>query len=200
MLKLFRFGTSAGRRTGRAILLALCYALAPLGFPLSAAEKETAPEVSEYAIKAACLYNFLLFTDWPEQTFETKETAIRVAVAGFDPFGSLLEAAMKDKQVRGHAIEIVRVKEGQPVPKCHLLFCSAKERKAVEKLLGGQKGRPVLTVGEAADFCEWGGIAQVYLDHGKLRFAFNIGAVGESGLKIDPKLLRLAKVVNVRGK
>lgn len=152
-------------------------------------------QAPEYRIKAAFLYNFALYTEWPASMFETSDSPIVVAIAGEDPFGKELDAAVRGKTVRGRAIEIRRHKAADDVSACHLLFLSGAEAKQLPQILRRFPEAKPLTVAETEDFCRSGGVIRFFVDENKVRFEVNTDAAVRARLKISSKLLHLARVV-----
>lgn len=166
----------------------------------------------EYQVKAAFLYNFIQFVDWPEEKLADSNEPITISIVGDDPFGDAFEP-IKDKKVKGRSVVVKRFKSFEELEKsieknksqsdqeietlvnCHLLFICFSERKNLEKIINAVKDRNVLTVGEMEGFLEAGGIINLFVEEKKLRFEINVAAAERAGLKIRSKLLRLAKRV-----
>jgi hypothetical protein len=173
------------RRRVASLLLALM-AVATVSRP--AAPQSAAPE---YEIKAAFLYNFTKFVQWPPEALADGD-AVVVAVLGEDPFGLALERAFQGKTVQDHPVVIRRFEQLADVKRCHVLFVAAPEAgriAAIVKLLGAQ---PVLTVGEGDDFVRRGGIIAFGMEANKVRFEINLDAAERAGLKISSELAKLA--------
>jgi hypothetical protein len=181
----------AFRRTNSAALVVLTFC--SVG---AAQETASAPE---YRIKAAFLYNFALYTEWPATAFETPESPIVLGVAGDDPFGKELEAAVRGKTVRGRAVEVRRYASATDVTACHVLFISNAETKNLLNLFQRHGESPMLTVGESEDFSSVGGVIRFYVEQNKVRFEVNPDAAARAHIKISSKLLQLAKVVRDPG-
>lgn len=156
---------------------------------------QEAPKAPEYRIKAAFLYNFTLYTEWPSTAFEKADSPIVVAVLGDDPFGPELEAAVQGKTVRGRAIEVRRYGQLGDVGPCHILFLSSSYAKQLPQVLSKFSKLPSLTVGETEDFTRSGGMIRFFVDENKIRFEVNTDAAVRARLKLSSKLLHLARVV-----
>ena len=154
-------------------------------------------EVSkEHQVKAAFLYNFTKFVEWPAGRFADETSPIVIGVLGRNPFESELEKIVQDRTVNGRAILVKLIRTAEEVPAVHLLFVPAGE----EALLPAAAWRTVavVTVGESERFAALGG-AIVFLNEGdKLRFEINIAAAEHSAVKISAQLQKLAKVVHRR--
>lgn len=151
---------------------------------------ETVPR--EYMIKAAFLYNFLKFVEWPAEA-EGKVTApIVIGVFGANPFGGELEKTVEGRTVRGRAI---RVREGinaGNLKGVDLLFVPAAEEAAFSRIKL-EDGHAVLTVGETDRFATLGGVIVFCVHDGRLCFEVNGRKATEAGLKVSAQLLKLSR-------
>jgi hypothetical protein len=153
----------------------------------------------EYTIKAAFLYHFLTYIDWPEGTFVDSKQPFVIGVYQTDPFGAVLDKIAATKNVEGRPIEIRRLQTTDKLPECHIVFMAATVEAAVQQnVLSLLANSHVLCVGETEDFVELGGAAQFFVEGNKVRFAFNTDVVDRSNLKVSSKLLSLAKIVSTR--
>jgi len=166
----------------------------------------------EYQIKAAFLYNFIKFVDWPEEKFGDSNEPIIIGIICKPPLADIFEP-IKDKKVKGRGIVIKRFKSfeelkkssGEDNPesarkietltKCHLLFVCSSEQEYFKEIINSVKDSSVLTVGEAEGFLKAGGIINFLMEEKKIRFEVNIVAARQAELEIRSKLLRLAKRV-----
>jgi hypothetical protein len=143
----------------------------------------------EYQVKAAYLYNFVKFVEWPEPA---RTGPLNICVAGRNPFGTVLAEAIKGETVGGRQITSRVVLE--PDPDCHVLFVPVGASGAY---LRAARGTPTLTVGETADFLEQGGVIAFVADGRNIRFAISTEAADQAKLQVSSRLLKLA--VNTRG-
>lgn len=148
---------------------------------------------TEYDVKAAFLYNFARFVEWPDVG---AVPSVDVCVVGADPFGSALDA-IKGKPL-GRATLRVRRAEPDKLGGCELVFIPASESGRLESVLQAVKGRALLTVGDGPDFAQRGAVIGFYPDQSKVRFEINIDAARRSGLAISSQLLRLARITHDR--
>ena len=148
----------------------------------------------EYQIKAAFLYNFVKFVEWPDEALPDPSAPIALCVLGEDPFGVALES-INDKTVKGRQLMVKRFVGLQDLKVCHILFISPSEEKDLAQILASLKNSSILTVGETEGFTQFGGIISFTMESNKIRFEINEDAAGRAGLKISSKLLNLAKVV-----
>ena len=114
-------------------------------FSGSPAHAQTA---GEYQIKAAFLFNFAKFIEWPSEAFNNGGAPLVLGIMGEDPFGSAIDQALNGKTVNGRQLTIKRLKWGQNLRDCHILFISSSERNRLAQIIESLKGASVLTVGE----------------------------------------------------
>jgi hypothetical protein len=158
----------------------------------------------EYQVKAAFLYSFINFVDWPEEKLHESSNQIIIGIIGNDPFGNAFEP-IKDKQVKGMNAVIKRFKtfkelnqsseEIENIKKCHLLYICPSEKDEIQKIINLVMNHNVLTVGDMKSFLESGGIINFLMEDKKIHFEINNDAAEQAELKIRSKLLRLAKRV-----
>jgi len=167
---------------------------------------------SEYQIKAAFLYNFIKFIDWPREKVADHNEPIIVGVIGKSPFGNAF-VPIKDRRIKGRDVVIKQFetfdelkKSGEKdkselrrkieeIRQCHLLFVCSSEKKDLKEIIDLVKDHYVLTVGEMTNFIESGGITNLLVEEKKVGFEINVTAAKRAGLKIRSQLLRLAKRV-----
>ncbi len=150
----------------------------------------------EYAIKAAYLYQFGRYVQWPAATFADERSPLVIGVLGQDPFGGILEEIARTKRIDGHPIVVRRFASMADYTACHILFITssvAPEQKAaaLQKL----QGTPTLLVGEEPGFAKEGGAINFFLEENKIRFEINMEIAKQDQLKISSKLLSLARLV-----
>ena len=149
---------------------------------------------SEYSIKAAFLLNFARFIEWPRGSFAGEDAPLVVAILGEDPFGEVMDRTLQAKTVNTHPLLLKRLRFGDDLSTCHIVFVSRSEKDKVPAIVRSLQGRSVLLVSETEQFLEQGGIINFYLEADNVKFSINLSAAEHSGLKISSKLLRLAKI------
>jgi YfiR/HmsC-like len=150
---------------------------------------------SEYQIKAAFLYHFAQFVDWPPEAFKDDHSPLTYCTVGEDPFRGALEASLNGKTIGTRPLRVLHFRQAAEVQGCQVLFVGALEQKSVPAALASFKEMPVLTVGESEHFAEDGGIIGFCLEDNKVRFEINVGAAQRAKLRISATLLALAKTV-----
>jgi len=148
-----------------------------------------------YQEKAAFLYNFARFINWPSTAFSSPRQTFDICVYGRDPFGAALEEKLLGKSVGDRRVALGRALQFQDLVGCHIIFVSYSEREPPADLVRRLKGRAVLLVGETEGFAASGGTIQFTIEAHRVRFLINPDAANRAGLKISSKLLSLAKIV-----
>lgn len=151
--------------------------------------------LDEYQVKAAFLYNFAKFVEWPPEAFRTPKDPILVCVLGRNPFGNALEDAIRGKSIAGRTFAYRHVSDAESASACQILFVGWEESKHFRALLESLKPMGILTVGEAQGFAAGGGVINFKLDEGRVRFEINVDAAEHEQLHISAKLLSLAQIV-----
>lgn len=150
---------------------------------------------SEYQVKAAFLFHFAQFVDWPPETYKDTASPLTYCTAGGDPFQGGLDASMNGKTIGGRPIRVLHLKEAGESQGCQILFLGIADKKLVSATLAKLNGSPVLTVGESINFAQGGGMIGFLLEDNKVRFEINLEAAERAKLKISARLLALAKTV-----
>ena len=153
-----------------------------------------APAFDEYQVKAAFLYNFAKFVEWPPGTFASPTEPIGICIVGQNPFGSTLEYMVQGKKVGDRGFEVRRLPDTQQAKGCQILFIGAAEWRRTRALLDAVKGPGVLTVGETDDFTVDGGMISFRLDGPRVRIQVDLQAAEHAKLRISSKLLSLAEI------
>jgi hypothetical protein len=181
------------------MLLLLIGALLAFTWSMAAAKPKSG-KLKEYELKAAYIYNFIKFTDWPGEAIKDDKTPLIIGVFNEDQYIGLSNV-LKNKKKEASLIKIVQltakdIKAGEKLPRCHVLFFPARLKKKQESLVGKQiQGQAILTIGERDKFVDDGGMVNFVIEKKKIRFEINLKAVDEAGLQIRAKLVRLAKRV-----
>jgi hypothetical protein len=148
----------------------------------------------EYEIKAAYIYNFINYIDWPEDAFPATGGTITIGIVGENPFGTALDP-LNGKQVKGRTLALKQITDTKDLAQCQIVFISSSEKARLPELLEKLKDSRVLTVSEIDGFAEHGGIINFISERNKVRFEINPDAARRLGLNISSELLKLAKLV-----
>ena len=147
----------------------------------------------EYQVKAAFLYNFARFVEWPPAA--DGAAPFVVTVLGRDPFGTVLDDTFRGKTVDARQVVVRRVSRSEDVGKSHILFICDSEKDRLPQILKSLESAPVLTVGEMSDFAERGGVIRFKVEQDRIRLEINVAAAERSRLRISSQLLKLARIV-----
>jgi len=140
----------------------------------------------EYSVKAAYLYNFAKFVEWPGDS-----QTLDVCVLGKNPFGDALRVL--EQEVAGkRKLQVFTNVTPKRLLGCHMVFISDSQQMRMQQWLAYLQGKPVLTVGEVENFVRFGGMIGFVKTHGRIKLAINPHAMNSAGLTIDPTLLEVA--------
>ena len=185
--------TRAGRVGLRGLILsALLSGVVP---SLAGAAGEPSKPVNEYDLKAAFLFNFAQFVDWPSKAFPTPETPITIGILGDDPFGHTLNEIVANEAVRSRRLIVRRFRSVEEIGPCHILFINPSESMSLPRILAALRHRSILTVGETPDFATRSGMIGFVVSDNRLRLRINLAAARAARLTISSKLLRQAQIV-----
>lgn len=148
------------------------------------------PPAAEHEVKAAYLYQFGRYVEWPSE--EPAGSSFVICVLGKDPFGVALNEIVNGKIISGHPVATKRIFRPSEVQDCRILFVSSSEDDRLRAILRALEGRTVLTVGEGTQFTEQGGMVGFVSADRKVRFVVNLAAAEAEQLKLSSELLRLA--------
>ena len=156
---------------------------------------QTSPP-TEYQVKAAFIYNFAKFVEWPPNAFTDEKSPITLCVYGKDPFGSALDDAIRAKAIGNRNFVIRRTKTLQDLNACQIVFVASSESQQLREILAGLSGSNALIVGESPHFAEQVGHIQFLMEDNRIRFAINVDSVNRARFHMSSKLLALAQIVH----
>jgi hypothetical protein len=178
-------------RLPRLAAIATAWALLGVSNPHTPASTPT-----EYEVKAAYLYNFGRFVQWPAKATTAGGDSFAICVLGEDPFGTVLHATIAGETIGGKNVVAKRISKPQDGVNCRILFISSSEDRQLKEVLAALDKVSVLTVSDMAQFARRGGMVQFILDGKKVRFEVNLFTAERAGLTLSSQLLKLA--TNVR--
>lgn len=167
-------------------------------------------------IKAGMILNFVRFTEWPADRFESADSPIVIAVLGPDALEPILEQTLSGQTANNRRMRVVRLAYPFPGPgesavseahleefvqqlrDSHVLFIAHTESSRVRNILGHVRGADVLTVGDAPDFAERGGMLGLAVRGGRMAFDANVDEIQDTRIRVSSKVLRLARIVHTR--
>jgi hypothetical protein len=154
-----------------------------------------APPPSEYQVKAAYLFNFGQFVEWPAQAWDSPTAPFVICVIGSDPFGTALDDVARGEALGGHPLVVRRFTDPEDVKGCQILFIGRSEAGRIGQTLQPLQGRSVLTVTDIEGADKQGAMIVLRNDNNHIRMRINLGAAKAGHLVISSKLLRPAEVV-----
>lgn len=152
----------------------------------------------EYQVKAAFIYNFTKFVEWPSDSFPDASAPLVIAVLGSNPFGPELQKAVENRRVNGRELIIRNISTVAELTKAQVAFLGLADPARMSEALAALRQRPVLTIGERESFVRDGGMIGFILEGDKVRFAINMEAAQAGGLKISAQLQKLATSVRTK--
>lgn len=150
------------------------------------------PTASDVVVKAAFIFNFAKFTEWPALP---SGAAIVVCVTGDEAIAAALVQTVGRQMISGHPVEVRTGQDRATWPACHVLFIADAAVRRGAGGLGGITGLPVLTVSDSRGFSRSGGIIELYIESQRVQFAINTDAAERAGLHLSSRLLQLARIV-----
>lgn len=154
-----------------------------------------APEFAdENAVKAAFIYNFAKFTEWPDDVW-TRVPQLRLCLAGGDDddLALAIQSLESKATVRGKPLQVRRLANPDNATQCQILVLTGRIKP--QPWLLAVAGKAVLTVGEGDAFSSAGGVIGLYLDNDKVRFDASVDAAQRAGLRLSSQILKLARQV-----
>jgi hypothetical protein len=150
---------------------------------------------NEYQVKAAFLYTFTKFVEWPPLAFSNPSAAMTICVLGEDPLGNFLDEVVKGKTISDRPLAIYRLDRLPAVGECQILFIAASERHRMPALLVSTAASGLLTVGETGEFTAQGGVIGLLREGNRIRLLVNLTAAEKAKLRISSRVLSLATIV-----
>jgi hypothetical protein len=153
-----------------------------------------AEKPSEFEVKAVYLFHFGKFVRWPVEA-RSRSAVFTICVLGDDPFGEILDRVLAGETLDGKPPAIRRIQRVQAASDCRILFISDSEADRVEEILERLRDKSVLTVSDMDDFSRKGGMIELVLDQGRVRFEVNLEATAKARLELSSELLKVARAV-----
>jgi hypothetical protein len=155
------------------------------------------PETVEDEVKAAYVFNFTKFVEWPSSAFTGTTDPINICVAGDAGVIRAMERTIGGEHVEGRPLRAVSQLPEDPSA-CHVLFLGRGADRAA-RLLAATGKAPVLTIGDSTRFLQLGGMIAFVVENRRVRFDINMRPAARVGLKLSSKLLRVARNVRENG-
>jgi hypothetical protein len=166
-----------------------------LGICLGFAAPTSAQTAEESQVKAAYLYNFAKFVEWPAGAFRDPDGPAVICTVGDERTSDVLERAVSGKKVNGRPVEARRPHSSEEFKSCHVLFIGFSDKERIAEMLNGLRGSRVLTVGQSGQFIPLGGMINLALKNAQIELEIDPEASNAVGLKISSRLLIVARLV-----
>ncbi|MDE3060675.1 MAG: YfiR family protein [Pseudomonadota bacterium] len=181
------------RKSRRVLKRFLLYAIAFSVFSVCGpAGIVRADDNKEYLVKAAFIYNFVKFIEWPDGKAISKQSSIDICVAGDTPMAKTAEVFKAASSAKLN-LSLVQEKNAKNIAShCHIVFIGASEASRLDDILGGLKGQPVLTVSDIDGFAARGGMIEFVASDNKIKFIVNTKPIDAAKLHADAGMLESA--------
>jgi hypothetical protein len=169
--------------------------LCATGFAGTGAGAAEDPVSLEHRVKAAFLYQFASYVEWPGQAFAQADTPVTIAVMGAEPLAAELKQLVTGRTVGGRPVAVRQVRPGEPLSGAHILFIGAAESARVAQLAQSSKARPMLMVTESDGALAQGSMINFVIVDRRVRFEVGLDSVEKNGLRLSSRLLAVAQQV-----
>jgi hypothetical protein len=147
----------------------------------------------EYQVKAAFLFNFTQFVEWPATAFSAPNAPFVIGILGDDPFGTAIDETVTGEKIGLHPLIVQRYHDSKEIKPCHILFISTTDPERIKESLA-LIANHTLTVSDAGSFMKLGGIIRFFTEKNKIRLQVNPDAARLADLNISAKLLRVSDI------
>lgn len=175
------------RLTVRLLLATLATAAAPIAW--------SAPPVSEATVKAAFVYNFAKFAEWPADAFASEQDPIRLCLFGSPDSFMVALTEIEGKSAQNRPIRVQKLNRSTGFRGCHILAVAESESRQIQEIVHAAADQGAMTVGEIDGFSDLGGTIGLVVDNARVQFEVNLEAAKRANLKLSSQLLKLARKV-----
>jgi len=165
------------------------------GFASFHALNAQSPQPTEYEVQAAYLSNFGRFVEWPPRPVANEKDPFYVCVLGQDPFGPLLDAALKGESIGGAPMAARRIGSASDAANCRIVFVNSTKDSEMKGIIATLRNFNALTVSDTFNFTREGGMIQFVLEGNRVRFEINLAAAQRAGLTLSSQLLTVAVAI-----
>lgn len=150
-------------------------------------------QTMEYQIKASIIYKFTKHTKWPNATSNSSSDFV-VCVLGKNPFQTFLSEIFEQQKLRGKKTIVYTIKEGQPIPDCHVIFIDKSAKSRVEEVVKLASKNSILTCADTREWEEKGICVNLFITKQRtVRFKINEESLKNSNLSVDTRLLHYSR-------
>ena len=152
-------------------------------------------QTAEYRVKAAFLYKFGGYVEWPQGVFAKPDSPIAIGVIGADALAEELARIVAGRTINGRPVTVRKLRPGEAVARLHVLFVGRSDSSRLADILAAAKGQPLLTVTETDEALKLGSMINFVVVEDKVRFDIAPPPSESSNLKISARLLGVARKV-----
>jgi len=152
-------------------------------------------QADEYRVKAAFLYKFGSYVEWPSGSFARTDSPVTIGVMGADALAEELAQIVAGRNVNGRPVLVRTLRPGDPIAGLHVLFVGRSDGRRLAEILAAARGRALLTVTESEEGLELGSVINFVVVEDKVRFDIAPPPSESSNLKISARLLGVARKV-----
>ena len=149
----------------------------------------------ENQVKAAFLYKFGSYVEWPTHSFERSDSPFVIGVVEADAFAQVLEQTVAGRSMNGRAVQVLRLRRGEPLRPLHILFIPRHESAMLGESLAATKGLPVLVVTDSERGLIAGSMINFVVENNKVRFDISPEPAEQNQLKISARLMSVARKI-----
>jgi len=180
---------------GRYLLAwAVCVALMLIASISQAKSVDSTKAFAPYQVKAAYLYYFAKFTEWPEGTAQVEADEFSICLLGEDDIATALNS-LTTRTVHHQRVGWRRISSSGAAAGCHIVYIGAKQKEYLQPMLQALQQFPVLTISDSKGFAAAGGMVELAQKGNKIHFSINLQAAKQQNLRLNPYLLKLASIV-----
>ena len=150
---------------------------------------------SEYQVKAAFIYNFAKYAEWPSEVMGSRDKPFTLCIVGRDPSDSAF-SSVEGRQVGGRPLKIRRDVRMEDIAGCHIAFISESEEHRLQSVLKSMASAPILTISDIDGFVEAGGAVGMFVADDRLKFDANFTALQRANIKVNSQVLWMARTVH----
>src|SRR5713101_3498199 len=182
-------------RVMRRLLRASAFSMVAAAGVASSRPAQADTQADEYRVKAAFLYKFGSYIEWPSESFARADSPVAIGVIGADALADELAQIVSGRNVNGRPVLVRRLRPGDPIAGLHVLFIGGVDRGRLAEILAAAKGQALLTVTESEEGLELGSMINFVVVENKVRFDVAPPPSESDNLKISARLLGVARKV-----
>lgn len=146
----------------------------------------------ERQVKAAYLYKFAGFVEWPEGSFVRPDSPLVIGVMGADALADQLERTVAGHSANGHPLVVRKLKKGESTGQVHILYLGALDKGALHEVMSASRNQPLLTVSDSEEAYAMGSIINFVVAEDRLRFEVALKPAATARIRISARMLSAA--------